>query len=786
VNWVVCIPSLVSYAHIVFSQPEFKPVMSDLVKIYFLSSAVIQFVFVWRSSIVFAVGQIQDVGLIFLAAMVRNLVQWSRAADVSMPELVATALWQCLTSTLIVGVSLILIGRLRLSQYVQMLPLPVVGGYLGYIGYFCLSAGLAIGSGKEVSGPETLVLLADPALAAKLAQLALMTGAMVAVHFKAKHFLAMPAVLLLLPVLFFGAAAALGMSPDDCRAAGWLPPAQGEVTTGFGAVWLYDPASVSWTTLPKQFLSVIGLVIVVSFGSSLDISAIQAEMEGQKIDYNQELVTIGISNLASGLVGGGTGSYIFSQTIFSAKRHVQSRLNGLVVAVGELLLFVLPLDILQFLPNSYIGGTMCLFGVDIMNDWLVQSRGKMTRAEFLLVWITFAVTMFLTSFETFGVIEGMAAGTICASFVFAIQYMNAMDNWQVIPGSSSVVRPPKERRLLSKLSDSVLALSLSSFAFFGGSLRMSVEIEAEVEGRRPRFVCIDFARLVGMDSTASDQMRLLLLALEHLGSRVILSSIRSQDTRELLEARGVLDPQKDRRLFGTLDQALQWCEEQLLAERLDATRRRSTSEVPLETLLLDYVDGFARRREAQEAAREAAAAVAGSFERIQLREGAALCRHGDPVDEIFVVAAGSLRVSRHSKVFRELTDNRLASPTSPASPGTSAHDSPGSAVLVLESDDDYCIEADSADMLPAGDDSRVLGVGAIFNNAAYFTRQRCPSDAVAMPGGCVVHRIRRATLEELEATAPRAVVFLQTVLLRDLTQLQLQFLAPLQAVSGLH
>lgn len=32
----------------------------------------------------------------------------------------------------------------------------------GYIGYFCLAAGLGIGSGREVSDPLTLIQLLDP------------------------------------------------------------------------------------------------------------------------------------------------------------------------------------------------------------------------------------------------------------------------------------------------------------------------------------------------------------------------------------------------------------------------------------------------------------------------------------------------------------------------------------------------------------------------------------------------------------------------------------------------
>lgn len=47
-------------------------------------------------------------------------------------------------------------------------------------------------------------------------------------------------------------------------------------------------------------------------GSSLDVAAIQQD-NPEELDYNKELTTVGISNIAAGLAGAGmTGSYIFS------------------------------------------------------------------------------------------------------------------------------------------------------------------------------------------------------------------------------------------------------------------------------------------------------------------------------------------------------------------------------------------------------------------------------------------------------------------------------------------
>ena len=51
--------------------------------------------------------------------------------------------------------------------------------------------------------------------------------------------------------------------------------------------------------------------------------------------------------------------------------------------------------------KAYVGGIMCLFGVDIMNDWLFQSRHLMSRSEYTLVWISFGVTWLCLNLTVF-------------------------------------------------------------------------------------------------------------------------------------------------------------------------------------------------------------------------------------------------------------------------------------------------------------------------------------------------------------------------------------------------
>jgi SulP family sulfate permease len=89
---------------------------------------------------------------------------------------------------------------------------------------------------------------------------------------------------------------------------------------------------------------------VVAFSSSLDVAAIEMEL-GLPLDYNRELQTVGISNLFSGLTGGYTGSYIFSQTLFSLRQGVTSRVGGATVALVELIIVVLPVSVTSYLPK---------------------------------------------------------------------------------------------------------------------------------------------------------------------------------------------------------------------------------------------------------------------------------------------------------------------------------------------------------------------------------------------------------------------------------------------------
>ena len=99
--------------------------LPSLVKITLFSSAVHQIAFTWNSGLNFAVGQVQDAGLIFLSSMAGHVADFMMdSGNHNTKAIVSTALFVLSMYTALMGLVLIVIGRLRLASVIQYLPMP--------------------------------------------------------------------------------------------------------------------------------------------------------------------------------------------------------------------------------------------------------------------------------------------------------------------------------------------------------------------------------------------------------------------------------------------------------------------------------------------------------------------------------------------------------------------------------------------------------------------------------------------------------------------------------------
>jgi sulfate permease, SulP family len=93
----------------------------------------------------------------------------------------------------------------------------------------------------------------------------------------------------------------------------------------------------------------------------IEQAAIAMDM-GEALDSNKELATVGIGNLLSGLTLGFTGSYIFSQTIFTYRTGVHSRWIGVFIILVFAYVIASPINMLEVVPLFFLGSTLVFIG----------------------------------------------------------------------------------------------------------------------------------------------------------------------------------------------------------------------------------------------------------------------------------------------------------------------------------------------------------------------------------------------------------------------------------------
>jgi hypothetical protein len=117
VNVIISVPGLYGYAAVIFNHPVFTPHMNALSKLVILSSLVHQLGFTLFSSLPFAIGTVQDAGLIFLSSMSNQLATKILDSEGGTEEQVlSTTLALLSVGTASLGLVLVVMGHFRLAE----------------------------------------------------------------------------------------------------------------------------------------------------------------------------------------------------------------------------------------------------------------------------------------------------------------------------------------------------------------------------------------------------------------------------------------------------------------------------------------------------------------------------------------------------------------------------------------------------------------------------------------------------------------------------------------------
>lgn len=737
INSILTIPCMYGYAAIIFGHPDFASFMPALSKLVMFSSVVHQIMFTLLSSLPFAIGQVQDAGLIFLSAIATSICK-SLGEDVSLEAKVTTTVVTIGLATASLGVCLVLLGKFKLAGLVSYLPMPVVGGYLAFIGLFCFYAGLSLCTGLVINDFSSMLQIWD-AHYLLLCVPGILGGIwLLLVSQRCENSFALPATILLMPLLFFALLALCGYSLEDARDYGWVSPSS--EPAGFVQMFeLFDFSQMHWEQVPRQLTTWLGMVFVVAFSSCLDVAAIEMDM-GSQLNINHELKSVGWSNFVSGLLGGYTGSYIFSQTIFTYRSKTNSRIVGVCVIISEFAIVLVPLSVMSLVPRFFFAATLIFIGIDLMVEWLVEVYHKVLPREYVVLWLSF-IAINLVSLEL-----GMVLGVGFAILNFLLGYAQV----KVVSRrsrSSAAVRKLAARTMLGQKREAIVYLELYGYLFFGSSVQILEDVQKAVHIRKPRaakpqatngegdwpqytgdsgipltpvskrdvpiecldgsaaphpdglpteYVVMDFSRVSGMDATAARSAFMILQQHCKRHDIAVLFADALPEIRSLLLHNDIAEEDN---FFLNAESALEFCENQLLANaRLqDVNHRHESMSVLLHRFMGEPDDSVLFR------------GVDQFFHKYEVPPGYEFYRVASYPDRFYFLASGRVALFMND-------DGSVA---------------PGKRLTLLEN------------VLP----------GAMFGEVDFFGRQYRYMAATAMEP-CTVFEMSRETYESMDARAP--------------------------------
>ncbi len=593
------------------------------VGVILLSSIVIALWIALRSRYPSSIGQVQEASIAILATAIATAAAHLEFAPDEVK--VATAFAILGTSAMVTGAVFWIFGRCRFGRLVRFMPYPVVAGFLAGSGWLLIQ-----GAVMMIVGERGLVeLLVRPEGQQALANLYVSIVFAVAMVFALRRSTSpfiMPLVMFAGGALFYAMLMVIGVGSEEARAMQWLPA----MPTGQGFA-LPQPLQVvttaDWGVVLEALPAIISVALLGMVGLLLNTSGLEVATR-QEIDADAELRTTGLVNILAGGLGGAPGFTGLSMTLLANRMGAKARSVGIATALMLALMLPFAGVLAGAMPTFVAAGLMIALGVELIHDWLWQSRRQLPPIEWLVV---LAIPLGMIAF---GFIGGMALGLGLSIVTFVYNYARLSVirvNASLRERKSSIDRPPAENSLLDLEGEQVQVLELQEFLFFGTAEQVVEAIRQRLQDRSRlslRFVIIDFRRVSGMDAAAAATFVKIRNLLAGSEVELVFSSL-SADIEQAL-ARNGIDFAGDTGLARErdLDHALERCEEQLIA----AIAREETWQ-DVEDYLAQTIGPSTRLRD-----------LVASMQEIRLQPGDRFIRAGEPGDDLFLLWTGRAKV----------------------------------------------------------------------------------------------------------------------------------------------
>jgi SulP family sulfate permease len=360
-----------------------------------------------------------------------------------------------------------------------------------------------------------------------------------------------------------------GISLADAQAAGWTfePPPHISLTSPWSA---HEISRYPWYALPDLFANVIAVIFVTATSTLFNTTGIEVASQCEA-NLERELNVTGAANILSGVFGGYTGCISVSRSLLNLNSGGTGRLSGLTVAaVSALMLTVAPM-LLGYMPKFVLGGLLIYLGADLLHKWIVASRRRLSVVEYLSL---LAIILIIVQW---GFVAGVLIGVVIGCTTFALSAARIDSIKYGFDGSeyrSSLDRSRDDQAMLAAHGGEIQGLNLQSYLFFGSANRLYQHVKALLAAHPEcRFLVFDFKLVTGIDSSAAYSFAQIKRSAEERGVKLVLVHLPPAAEKALRSSEFI---SKEVSIIAELDHALEWCENEIIAQHHGLEREQAS------------------------------------------------------------------------------------------------------------------------------------------------------------------------------------------------------------------
>ena len=265
--------------------------------------------------------------------------------------------------------------------------------------------------------------------------------------------------------------------------------------------------------IPALLISIVGYVETVSIAQTL------AAKRREKIEHNQELIALGLSNFGSGLSGGFPVTGGFARSVVNFDAGAKTPAAGAFTAIGIAFSTLFLTSLLFYLPKATLAATIIIAVLSLVDFKSVIKVFSYSKTDGLAMVSTIVVTL------CFGVEIGIVSGVVLSLIMFL--YRTSRPHIAKVGQVPGTEHYRNEDRHIVISSNKVICLRIDESLYFPNARFLEDTIyKFIINNKNAKHIIIMCSAVNYIDSSALESLEFVNSRLNEAGVKLHLSEVK--------------------------------------------------------------------------------------------------------------------------------------------------------------------------------------------------------------------------------------------------------------------